>query len=141
VQHGGTNVPLLAQRPCHVDVERRAAARELVGQCRKVHPARLALRLGRPAHRIADRGDLIGHWRAGRRSEPERPSRQHVELHVHTVTVPALPGVVTQRDTVKQCIERAEEAIALHLAAMVEDGEPIPEEHEKPLLISVTVAA
>jgi predicted RNase H-like HicB family nuclease len=34
-----------------------------------------------------------------------------------------------------------QEAIALHLAAMAEDGEPIPEEHEKPLLVTVTVAA
>ena len=44
----------------------------------------------------------------------------------YTVTVPALPGVVTQGDTVEQCIERVREAIALHLAAMAEDGEPIP---------------
>jgi len=59
----------------------------------------------------------------------------------YTVTVPALPGVVTQGETVEQCIERVQEAIALHLAAMAEDGEPIPEEHEKPLLVTVTVAA
>jgi antitoxin HicB len=59
----------------------------------------------------------------------------------YTVTVPALPGVVTQGDTVEQCIARAQEAIALHLAAMAADGEPIPEEHEKPLLLTVTVAA
>jgi predicted RNase H-like HicB family nuclease len=49
--------------------------------------------------------------------------------------------VVTQGQTVEQCIERVQEAIALHLAAMAEDGEPIPEEHEKPLLVTVTVAA
>jgi hypothetical protein len=30
---------------------------------------------------------------------------------------------------------------ALHLAAMADDGEPIPEEHEKPLLLTVTVPA
>ena len=59
----------------------------------------------------------------------------------YTVTVPALPGVVTQGETIEQCIERAQEAIALHLAAMAEDGEPIPEEHEKPLLATATVAA
>ena len=59
----------------------------------------------------------------------------------YTVTVPALPGVVTQGETVDQCIERVQEAIALHLAAMAADGEPIPEEHEKPLLVTVTVAA
>ena len=59
----------------------------------------------------------------------------------YTVTVPALPGVVTQGETVEQCLERAQEAIALHLAAMAEDGEQIPEEREKPLLFTVTVAA
>lgn len=57
------------------------------------------------------------------------------------MTVPALPGVVTQGETVEQCLERAQEAIALHLAAMAEDGEQIPEEREKPLLLTVTVAA
>jgi predicted RNase H-like HicB family nuclease len=57
------------------------------------------------------------------------------------VTVPALRGVVTQGEPVEQCLERVQEAIALHLAAMAEDGEPIPEEREKPLLLTVTVAA
>jgi predicted RNase H-like HicB family nuclease len=59
----------------------------------------------------------------------------------YTVTVPALPGVVTQGDTVEQCLGRVREAIALHLATMADHGEPIPEEHEKPLLRTVTVAA
>lgn len=59
----------------------------------------------------------------------------------YTVTVPALPGVVTQGQTVEQCLERAQEAIALHLAALADDGEAIPEEREKPLLLTITVAA
>ena len=59
----------------------------------------------------------------------------------YTVTVPALPGVVTQGDAVQQCLGRVREAIALHLAAMAEDGETIPQEHEKPLLLTVTVPA
>jgi len=58
----------------------------------------------------------------------------------YTVTVPAVPGVVTQGVTIEQCIERVQEAIALHLEAMAEDGEPIPKEYEKPLLLTVTVA-
>jgi predicted RNase H-like HicB family nuclease len=41
----------------------------------------------------------------------------------YTVTVPALPGVVTQGATVEQCLDRVEEAIRLHVAAMAEDGE------------------
>jgi antitoxin HicB len=59
----------------------------------------------------------------------------------YTVTVPALPGVVTQGETIEQCLERAQEAIAVHLTALAEDGEAIPEEHAKPLLLTVTVAA
>jgi predicted RNase H-like HicB family nuclease len=43
----------------------------------------------------------------------------------YTVTVPALPGIVTQGDSVEQCLERVEEAIVLHLTALAEDGEPI----------------
>jgi antitoxin HicB len=59
----------------------------------------------------------------------------------YTVTVPAMPGVVTQGTTVEQCLERVQEAIALHLAeALAEAGEPISEEHEKPLLLTVTAA-
>jgi predicted RNase H-like HicB family nuclease len=30
----------------------------------------------------------------------------------YTVTIPALPGCITQGETVEQCIERAQEAIA-----------------------------
>lgn len=59
----------------------------------------------------------------------------------YTVTVPTLPGVVTQGRTVEQCSDRVQEAIALHLATIVDDGEPIPEEHEKPLLLTVRLAA
>ena len=33
----------------------------------------------------------------------------------YTVAVPALPGVVTQGETVEECQERAREAIALHI--------------------------
>jgi len=48
-----------------------------------------------------------------------------------TVTVPALPGVVTQGATVEQCIERIRAAIELHFAAMAEEGEPIEVELDK----------
>ena len=56
----------------------------------------------------------------------------------YTVTVPAVPGVVTQGVTIEQCLERVQEAIELHLAVMAEDGEPIEIEldkgHAKPTL-------
>ncbi len=58
-----------------------------------------------------------------------------------TVTVPALPGCITQGDTVEQCRTRAEEAIAVHLDGLRQAGQPIPDEHEHPQLLSVSVAS
>lgn len=59
----------------------------------------------------------------------------------YTVTVPALPGVVTQGDTLEGCIERAKEAIALHIQGLIADGEPVPEETERPQMLTIDVAA
>jgi antitoxin HicB len=41
------------------------------------------------------------------------------ELGGYTVTVPALPVVVTQGETVDECLERAREAIALHIEGLL----------------------
>ena len=41
----------------------------------------------------------------------------NLEEGVYTVTVPALPGCVTQGNTVEECIERAKEAITIGVAA------------------------
>jgi predicted RNase H-like HicB family nuclease len=57
------------------------------------------------------------------------------------VTVPALPGCFTRGRTVDECRERAAEAIEVHIAGLIADGEPIPEELGKPQLLTVTVAA
>lgn len=57
------------------------------------------------------------------------------------VTVPALPGCVTHGKTVEECKERAIEAIEVHIAGLIADGEPVPEEVASPQLLSVTVAA
>ena len=35
----------------------------------------------------------------------------------YTVTVPALPGCITQGETIEQCIERAQEAIVGYIAS------------------------
>ena len=43
--------------------------------------------------------------------------------------------------TVEECETRAAEAIEVHIAGLVADGEPVPEEAGKPQLLSVTVAA
>ncbi len=57
------------------------------------------------------------------------------------VSVPALPGCFTQGRTIEECKERAAEAIEAHIAGLLADGEPIPEEISKPQLLTVTVAA
>ncbi len=57
------------------------------------------------------------------------------------VSVPALPGCFTQGRSLDECRERAIEAIAVHIAGLQADGEPIPDEVGSPQLLTVTVAA
>ena len=57
------------------------------------------------------------------------------------VSVPALPGCFTHARTIEECEQRAIEAIEVHIAGLLADGEAIPEETEPPKLLSVTVAA
>ena len=59
----------------------------------------------------------------------------------YTVTVPALPGCITQGETLEQCIERAREAIAGYIESLQLDGLPIPEETERPQMLTIDVAA
>ncbi len=46
----------------------------------------------------------------------------------YSVRVPALPGCYTQGETVKEALDNAAEAIAGHIAALQDLGEPIPED-------------
>lgn len=46
----------------------------------------------------------------------------------YTVTVPALPGCITQGETVEQCVERAREAIEGFIESLKADREVVPEE-------------
>ena len=48
----------------------------------------------------------------------------------YTVSVPALPGLVTEGQTLDEAKEMARDAIACYLEGLVKDGEPIPEEYE-----------
>ena len=64
-----------------------------------------------------------------------------VEEGGYTVTVPALPGCITQGETVEQCVERAREAIGGFIESLKANGEVIPEEMEPPQMITVHVAA
>lgn len=59
----------------------------------------------------------------------------------YTVTVPALPGCITQGETVEQCIERAREAIEGYIESLIINGMAIPEEMERPQVITISVAA
>lgn len=63
------------------------------------------------------------------------------EQGTYGVTVPALPGCVTQGDSIEDAISMAKEAISLHLEGMLADGEPVPEESEHPQALTITVAA
>ena len=57
------------------------------------------------------------------------------------VTVPALPGCFTRGNSVKECRARAVEAIETHIAGLLSDGEPVPEEVGEAQMLAVTVAA
>ncbi|MCG3197652.1 MAG: type II toxin-antitoxin system HicB family antitoxin [Candidatus Omnitrophica bacterium] len=44
----------------------------------------------------------------------------------YTVTVPALPGCVTEGDDYEEAMANAQEAILCYLESLLKDGEPIP---------------
>ncbi len=46
----------------------------------------------------------------------------------YTVTVPALPGCVTQGETLEEAIAMAKDAIRLHVETLIAYGEPVPYE-------------
>ena len=59
----------------------------------------------------------------------------------YTVTVPSLPGCVTQGETLEEAIAMARDAIRLHIESLIEDGQPVPEEQEHLQSIVINVAA
>ena len=59
----------------------------------------------------------------------------------YTVTVPSLPGCVTQGETVEDAIAMAKDAIQGYIESLLKDGEPIPVERERPQAITIRVAA
>ena len=46
----------------------------------------------------------------------------------YLVTVPALPGCITQGDNIEQAIEMAKDAIELYIEELKFRGEPIPDD-------------
>jgi antitoxin HicB len=57
-----------------------------------------------------------------------------------SVLVPALPGCLTQGDTVDEALANAREAIALHVRALRRHGEAVPKEGAAPQLARVEVS-
>jgi predicted RNase H-like HicB family nuclease len=73
-----------------------------------------------------------------------RATVQHDEdTAYYWAEVPSLPGVVTQGATIEELRERLQEAIALHLDVLQEDGQPIPgvADPDRPMEVTVTIAA
>ena len=50
----------------------------------------------------------------------------------YTVTVPALPGCVTEGDTLEEARRMAEDAIRLYCESLLSDGEPLPPDVTEP---------
>ena len=57
----------------------------------------------------------------------------------YTVRVPALPGCITEGDTLDEALDNARDAIQLYLADLEACGEPIPEERAVLQLATVEV--
>jgi predicted RNase H-like HicB family nuclease len=56
----------------------------------------------------------------------------------YVVSVPALPGCLTQGETFEEAKKSIQETLALYLSVLKEDGEEIPEESQEHVVASVT---
>ena len=45
-----------------------------------------------------------------------------------TITVPLLPGCISEGDTREEALNNIKEAIELYIESLIADGEPIPDE-------------
>ena len=59
----------------------------------------------------------------------------------YTVRVPALPGCITEGDTLEEAIANARKAVAGWIESAEKHGETIPEETAPPQVITIDVAA
>jgi antitoxin HicB len=57
----------------------------------------------------------------------------------YTVRVPALPGCITEGDTLEEALDNARDAIQLYIEDLEACGEPVPEERAMLQLASVEV--
>jgi antitoxin HicB len=56
-----------------------------------------------------------------------------------TVTVPELPGIVTQGESFEEALAMARDAIALHVEGLAGDGLDVPIERAAPIIAQVQV--
>jgi len=57
----------------------------------------------------------------------------------YVVTVPSLPGCVTEGDTFEEAVEMIKDAISGYLEVQKEMGEEIPEEHKGVVVTRISV--
>ena len=58
----------------------------------------------------------------------------------YTVTVPGLPGCITEGDTVEEALNNAQEAIQGYLEALEKEGLPLPQDSPRLIFGEVDVA-
>ena len=63
------------------------------------------------------------------------------EVGVYVVSVPALPGVLTQGEAVDEASANARQAIQLHIECLEADGLPVPEENGSVVTSVFAIAA
>lgn len=57
----------------------------------------------------------------------------------YLVTCPALPGLVTEGDTLDEAYEMAKDAVQLYLESLIADGQPIPQDKiTMPVRVTIT---
>lgn len=75
------------------------------------------------------------------RNTKERKMREVViypgEDGYWVVECPSLPGCISQGKTQEEAISNIKEAITEYIAALEEDGLPVPEEHFQTLVVAV----
>lgn len=54
----------------------------------------------------------------------------------YTVTVPTLPGCISEGDTIEEALSNIKEAIELFIEILKEDGKPIPQFVTKEVVIN-----
>jgi antitoxin HicB len=74
-------------------------------------------------------------------SEKGLPMRQVIltpdlEVGGYTVTVPSLPGCISEGDTYEEAIANIQDAIRGYIELLIEDGEPVPPEDEPRVLVT-----